>query len=98
MVPLERATAGPWRVARRVGYAADAMQPNPPRGITIAVAVVLLVIGAILALPIAQAIRLLDPLATALGPAGIHFDRQLGYILLLVGDALLIAGSLVRGL
>jgi hypothetical protein len=74
------------------------MQPNPPRGITILVAIVLLVIGAILALPIAQAVRLLDPLATALAPAGVHFDRQLGYILLLAGDALLIVGSLVRGL
>jgi hypothetical protein len=81
-----------------VGYAAAAMQPNPPRGITIAIAVVLLVIGAILALPVAQGVRLLEPLATALAPSGIHFDRQLGYILLLVGDALLILGSLVRGL
>ncbi len=81
-----------------MGYAAAAMQPNPPRGITIAIAIVLLVIGAILALPVAQAVKLLDPLATALAPSGIHFDRQLGYILLLAGDALLIAGSLVRGL
>ena len=87
-----------WRAARQVVYAAAAMQPNPPRGITIAIAIVLLVIGAILALPIAQGVRLLDPLATALAPAGIHFDRQFGYILLLAGDALLIAGSLVRGL
>jgi hypothetical protein len=79
-------------------YAAVEMQPNPPRGITILVAVVLLVIGAILAVPISQAVKLLDPLATALAPAGIHFDRQLGYIALLAGDALLILGSLVRGL
>ena len=86
------------RGTRRLDYAAAAMQPNPPRGITILVAVVLLVIGAILALPIAQAVRLLDPLATALAPAGIRFDRQLGYIALLAGDALLILGSLVRGL
>jgi hypothetical protein len=81
-----------------VGYAAAAMQPNPPRGITIAIAVVLLVIGAILALPIAQGVKLLEPLATALTSSGIRFDRQLGYILLLAGDALLILGSLVRGL
>jgi hypothetical protein len=74
------------------------MQPNPPRGLTILLAVVLLVIGAILALPITQGVRLLDPLATALAPTGIHFNRQLGYIALLAGDALLILGSLVRGL
>jgi hypothetical protein len=74
------------------------MQPNPPRGLTIAVAVVLLVIGAILALPFAQGIKLLDPLMTVLQPAGIHFNRQLGYILLLAGDALLIAGSLMEGI
>jgi hypothetical protein len=84
--------------AGHVGYPAGAMQPNPPRGITIAIAIVLLVIGAILALPIPQGVKLLDPLATALASSGIHFDRQLGYILLLAGDALLILGSLVKGL
>jgi hypothetical protein len=66
--------------------------------ITVVVAVVLLVIGAILALPIAQATNLLDPLAKALAPYGVHFDRQLGYVLLLAGDLLLIAGSLLRGI
>jgi hypothetical protein len=80
-----------------VRYPAVAMRPNPPRGITILVAVVLLIIGAILALPIAQGVSLLNPLMTALQPAGIHFNRQLGYILLLAGDALLIAGSLLEG-
>ena len=79
-------------------YAAGAMQPNAPRGITILVAIVLLVIGAILALPIAQAVNLLDPLATALASFGVKFDRQLGYVLLLAGDGLLILGSLLRGL
>jgi hypothetical protein len=104
MVPRVGATPGAaaagsgWRAARQVGYAAAAMQPNPPRGITIAVAIVLLVIGAILALPIAQAVNILDPLATAVASLGVKFDRQLGYILLLAGDALLILGSLVRGL
>jgi hypothetical protein len=66
--------------------------------ITVVVAVILLVIGAILAWPIAQGVSVLEPLAKALAPYGVHFDRQLGYILLLVGDVLLIAGSLVRGL
>lgn len=75
-----------------------AMRPNPPRGITILVAVVLLIIGAILALPIAQGVSLLDPVAKALAPAGVRFNPQLGYILLVIGDALLILGSLVRGL
>jgi hypothetical protein len=74
------------------------MNPNPPRMLTVVIAVVLLVIGAILALPIPQAADLLDPLAKALAPSGIHFDRQLGYVLLLVGDGLLIVGSLVRGI
>jgi hypothetical protein len=74
------------------------MQPNAPRGITIVVAVILLVIGVILALPIAQGVQLLDPVAAALKPTGIRFDRHLGYILLLAGDLLLIVGSLVRGL
>ena len=81
-----------------VRYPEPAMQPNAPRGITIFVAVVLLVIGVILALPIAQAVNLLDPVADALRPSGIRFDRHLGYVLLLAGDVLLIVGSLVRGL
>jgi hypothetical protein len=74
------------------------MRPNPPRGITILVAVILLIIGAILALPVSQAVNLLDPVAKALAPSGIRFNAQLGYVLLLVGDVLLILGSLVRGL
>ena len=66
--------------------------------ITVVVAIVLLVIGAILALPIAQAANLLDPLARALAPYGVHFDRQLGYLLLLVGDVSVIGvGPLVIG-
>ena len=74
------------------------MKPNPPRIITVVIAVVLLVIGAILALPIDQATNLLDPLAKAAAPFGIHFDRQLGYVALLVGNLLLIAGSLLPGI
>lgn len=82
---------GRWGILRLVN-------PNPPRLITVVIAVVLLVIGAILALPIDQATNLLDPLAKAAAPLGIHFDRQLGYIALLVGNLLLIAGSLLPGI
>jgi hypothetical protein len=74
------------------------MTPNAPRLLTVVVAVVLLVIGAILALPIAEGVKILDPLAKAVAPSGVHLDRHLGYVALLVGDVLLVVGSLIRGL
>jgi hypothetical protein len=75
-----------------------ALHPNPPRLITVGVAVVLLVVGAILALPIEPALALLEPLETFAGQYGLALDRELGYLALFLGNILLVAGSLLPGI
>ena len=74
------------------------LRPNPPRLVTVALAVALLVVGASLALPIEQAGVLLEPLRDLAAPYGIRFDRELGYLCLFAGDVLLIVGSLLPGI
>jgi len=74
------------------------LHPNPPRLITVGIAVALLVVGAILALPIPAAVDLLDPLAEIVAPYGLAFDVALGYLCLFAGNVLLIAGSLLPGI
>jgi len=74
------------------------LHPNPPRLVTVAAAVALLVVGAILALPVAPALELLDPLRDLISPYGVDLDTQLGWLLLFAGDVLLIAGSLLPGI
>jgi hypothetical protein len=74
------------------------LHPNPPRMITVAAAVALIVVGAILALPITPALELLEPVRDLVGPYGVLLDADLGYLLLFAGDGLLIAGSLLPGI
>lgn len=74
------------------------LRPNPPRLITVAAAVALLVVGAILALPITPALELLDPIRDFVSGYGLDLDREAGYLLLFAGDVLLIAGSLLPGI
>jgi hypothetical protein len=74
------------------------LHPNPPRLITVGIAVVLLVIGAILALPIEPAVGLLAPLDGILARVGLPLDQQTGFLALFVGNALLVIGSLVPGI
>jgi hypothetical protein len=74
------------------------LHPNPPRVITVAAAVALLVVGAILALPVTPALELLDPLRELISPYGVDLDAQLGWLLLFAGNVLLIAGSLLPGI
>jgi len=61
-------------------------------------AVALLAVGAILALPVTPALELLDPLRDLAGNYGLRLDRELGYLCLFAGDVLLIAGSLLPGI
>jgi hypothetical protein len=75
-----------------------ALHPNPPRLITVGVAVALLVIGAILALPIEPAMDLLQPVETVAAGYGLVLDRPIGYLALFAGNALLVAGSLLPGI
>ena len=74
------------------------LHPNPPRLITVGLAVALLVVGAILAFPIPAAVGLLEPLAAVVAPFGLAFDVAFGYLCLFAGNALLIAGSLLPGI
>ncbi|MCU0477743.1 MAG: hypothetical protein MUE92_03210 [Chloroflexi bacterium] len=74
------------------------LHPNPPRLVTVGIAVALLVAGTVLALPIPAAVGLLDPLAAVVEPFGLTFDAAFGYLCLFAGNALLIAGSLLPGI
>ena len=74
------------------------LHPNPPRLITVGIAVALLVIGAILALPIEPAVDLLAPLDGLLARVGLPLNQQTGFLALFLGNALLVVGSLVPGI
>ena len=74
------------------------LHPNPPRLITVGVAVALLVVGTILALPIAPAVDLLQPLDSIVRPFGLGLTTETGYLSLFAGNALLVAGSLLPGI
>ena len=74
------------------------LHPNPPRMVTVALAVALGVIGLSLAWPIAPAVSLLAPVADVVKGVGIAFDAQLGWLCLFASSALLVAGSLLPGI
>lgn len=74
------------------------LRPNPPRLVTVALAVALAVIGLVLALPIPAGLELLGPVAEIVAPFGIALDRDLGYLCLFVSPGLLVAGSLLPGI
>lgn len=75
----------------------DVVHPNPPRLITVAIAVVLAVVGVTLALPIPQALELVRPILEPI-TFGVVLDAQLGWLLLLASSVLLIVGSLLPGI
>lgn len=74
------------------------LQPNPPRLITVAVALVLGAIGLIYAWPIDSLVSVLDPVAKALGSVGLTMDRELAYLCLFACPSLLVVGSLLPGI
>ena len=74
------------------------LKPNPPRLITVVVAIVLGVIGFVFLWPVEPLVPLLDPIGVLLGVVGVTFDRQVAALLLAACPTLLVIGSLVRGL
>lgn len=74
------------------------MRPNPPRLITVLVALILVVVG------MSATVFPIDIVNQALAwfqnTTGLQFalTTQLAWVLMLVGDGLLLLGSLVRGL
>jgi hypothetical protein len=75
------------------------LHPNPPRMITVAIAIALAVIGVVFALPMDAGVAVLEPiLEPLLTPLGLQVDRELGYLSLFISSGLLVAGSLVPGI
>ena len=74
------------------------MKPNPPRLVTVVIAVALIVIGFVLAWPVPALVDLLGPLEELVAEFGVELSAENGYLAMLVGDGLLVAGSLMRGL
>lgn len=74
------------------------MGPNPPRLVTVALAVVLLIVGLSLTIvPIGVVNEMVVDVPAALGIA-VAPTPQLGWICLIGANVLLILGSLVRGI
>jgi len=74
------------------------LHPNPPRMVTVALAVAMAVVGVILAWPIEPAVSLLAPIGDITAGFGLGLTPQTGYLCLLASSALLVAGSLLPGI
>ena len=74
------------------------LHPNPPRLVTVGLAVGLAVIGFIYAWPLDGLIPLLAPVADALAGIGLDLNREMGYLGLFASGCLLVAGSLLPGI
>lgn len=74
------------------------LQPNPPRMVTVGIALVLGAIGLVYAWPINSLVPILDPVAQLLSTVGLTMDRELGYLCLFACPSLLVVGSLLPGI
>ena len=74
------------------------LHPNPPRLITVGIAIALAVIGLILALPIAQLVDLLKPVTDITAGFGLGPTAETGWLALFLSSALLVVGSLLPGI
>ena len=74
------------------------LRPNPPRLITVVVALVLGVIGFVFLWPVEPLLPLLDPVRDVLGAVGLTLDRELAYLMLFACPTLLVVGSLLPGI
>jgi len=74
------------------------LHPNPPRMVTVGLAVALAVIGVILGWPIEPAVSLLAPVGDVARSFGLALDTQTGYLCLFGSSSLLVAGSLLPGI
>jgi hypothetical protein len=74
------------------------LHPNPPRMVTVVLAVALGAVGLALAWPIGPAVSALGPVLDTVKGFGLAADAQLGYLCLFASSALLVAGSLLPGI
>jgi hypothetical protein len=75
-----------------------ALHPNPPRLVTVGLALALAAVGVILAWPVEPLVGLLAPVADITTGFGLGLDQQTGYLCLFGSSALLVAGSLLPGI
>ncbi|HEX2766368.1 MAG TPA: hypothetical protein VHR55_07015 [Candidatus Limnocylindria bacterium] len=74
------------------------LHPNPPRWITVIVAVALILVGiSATVFPIDIVNQALDVVQASLG-TNIEVTTEVAWLFLLAGDALLVAGSLLPGI
>ncbi|HYO44681.1 MAG TPA: hypothetical protein VES19_15890 [Candidatus Limnocylindrales bacterium] len=71
------------------------LHPNPPRMVTVGLAVALAVVGVVLTLPIEPLVSLLAPVADVMKGFGLALDAETGYLCLFGSSALMVAGSLL---
>ncbi len=74
------------------------LRPNPPRLITIGIALVLGIVGFAVVWPVDQLAPILDPVNSALATVGLSLDREMGYLFLLACPSLLVVGALLPGI
>ena len=74
------------------------MRPNPPKLVTVLIALALIVVGlSVTVFPLDFVNQALDLVQSYLGTS-IEVTTELGWLFLLAGDALLVAGSLLPGI
>ena len=74
------------------------LRPNPPKLVTVVIAVALIVVGlSVTIFPLDFVNQALDLVQSTIG-TNIEVTEQLGWLFLLAGNALLIAGSLLPGI
>lgn len=74
------------------------LHPNPPRMVTVVLAVALGVLGVALAWPVAPLLTVLGPVTDVVKGFGLAMDQTTGFLCLLASSGLLVAGSLLPGI
>ena len=74
------------------------LEPNPPRLITVVIALVIGAVGLVYAWPIDSLVPVLDPVTEQLSRIGLTMDRELAYLCLFACPSLLVVGSLLPGI
>jgi hypothetical protein len=74
------------------------LHPNPPRLVTVGIALALAAVGLVYAWPIEGLVPVLAPVADLAAQIGLVLDRELGYLCLFASSCLLVAGSLLPGI
>jgi hypothetical protein len=74
------------------------VRPNPPKFVTVVIALALIVVGlSVTVFPLDFVNQALDLVQSYLG-TDIEVTTQIGWLFLLAGDGLLVAGSLLPGI